>query len=178
MTDIIPISNVRSIVKDDKMATLLDPAQCLALLRNYAGCLEAFVKFFGVSEIVEQQWILFQAVTTMKTDKELNREWKDTIKLNRDVRFDLLREKALQRLEGRHTGFEETMDERKGTVTYRYKELDDLAFAKVVLGDELAGRIVDAKSRPAGPKQPPTTDDLDEDDDDDEEALKRAAGGA
>lgn len=165
---LIDATSVRVITPDeDKKLALLEPEQCLTLLSNFAGNLSAFVKYFGAYKSEEQQKVLFVAERLMKTDLAKFKEWRDLIRLNQTVRLELLQAEALDRLEGQDIGFVEKMT-NKG-VTCIYKETDAINFAKLVLGDLLAGRIYQAKTKPVVAKG-----DNDDDSDEDDEALARA----
>jgi hypothetical protein len=169
---LVEVTNLAVIKTDDqRKEALYDPGTCLQILTNYAGNLSAFVKYFGAYKPEEQQFVLFTAEKLMSTDKEKHREWKKAIRLNQTVRIELLQSEALNRLEGNNVGFEEKMT-NKG-VTVRYKEVDDLAFAKLIIGDVIAGRIARAKTKPV---LKPTGEQGEEDnyEEDEDEALALA----
>lgn len=168
---LVECTNVRVITSpDDIRVALNDPEQCLNLLKNFAGNRSRFVSHFMARDQDDREFVLYTAERTMEADKEKYKEWKKIIRLNQAIRIELLQDTALERLEGNHVGFEEKQTNRGITVIY--KEANDLAFGKLLLGDAFAARIYQAKSKPAGPKGNKLDDD--DDDDDDDEALARA----
>lgn len=158
---------------DERSAALLSPESCLNILHRHSGNLIEFVRYFNANDPADQQRVLYAAEQMMKTDKEKYKEWKSAILINQTVRIELLQATALNRLEGNKVGFEEKYTDR--AVTLKYKEMDDISFAKLVLGDAFAGRIAKAKFVPRGPKSD-GSDGSDFMDDDDDDAIERAMG--
>jgi hypothetical protein len=162
---------------EERMQMLTSPDVCLTVLNNCAGNVRKFVQWFGarVSDPEEELRIYYIAEKTMQNAEsdEAYKEWKRAIALNRKCRITLLKFTALDRLEGNKGAVEEKYTD-KG-VTLKYKEMDDLNFAKLTLGDDLAGAVARAKHIPKGKSR---TEELPDDDDEmtaeEEDALARA----
>lgn len=151
---------------------LAAPNRCLELLERYAGNISLFLSQFSTNA-EERQMILYQAESTMRKDAKQYALWKAAIKRSHTTRLQLLKCDALDKLERYQKFYPPKKDDDLGMI----KQTDDIAFAKCVMGDLLAGQIAQEKSLKPKPGGAIGKEDNHDEDDEDDEALERASEG-
>lgn len=126
-----------------------DPKKLLGHLLKVNGDIKKFAEAYPA----DQMTVLYEAEIALKSEPFLYAQWKDAIKLNQQVRLRLLQDDALTELESY------TAD----------KPGDSIAYAKLVLGDLIAGEIATAKKAEPFIVPPPPEE---KDDSDEDEALE------
>lgn len=132
-----------------------NPEMLVQALEQFGGSLKKFTAWFPIAGDRDEQAIVSWVETwlTSLEDKKLLKRWHAAIKQNMRTRLTFLKIRALERLESLHVPVTDGPP-------VMFKVTEEVAFAKLVLGDLLAGEAAAAKRiTPAG-----TDDDADDDD--------------